>query len=286
MELLPLNLRWQLSSFLLEWKSAGILTLSDTPIKDEAALGIGGTENGSNLFKGWIDEFRFYSAPLNEDDAFLAYGEGFGDLGARPLIDAPLVNPDANSTVYVSFVKADGELSSVSNFQAGDLEVKGAEVSGFQEHNATHYRFNVVANKKPQRIKIRIPAGSAKDDGNFSTSSSLARIQHLEPVTSAKNLVGWWTFDETSDKNWESNSTQPDNADSWSPLNLSPKVWLDAFDLSSLDKGSAQGQLGEPTDGDSIQFWADKSGNDHHAKNEQEIQHIVRVTSIRSQPSS
>ena len=30
---------------------------------------------------------------------------------------------------------------------------------------------------------------------------------------------------------------------------LYPKVNLDAYDLSSLDKGTSQGELGEPTDG-------------------------------------
>ena len=177
----------------LNGKPTGILELPNTPLKDDADFGVGGSVDGSNLFKGWIDEFRFYSVPLDRDDAVAVYGEGFGDLGARPVIVAPAVNADANSTVYVSFEKPDGTLSNVTQFQPGDIEVSGAELSGFQEHNDTHYRFYVVADKKPQRIKIRIPAGSAKDDGNFSTSSGSARIQHLEPITSAKNLVGWWT---------------------------------------------------------------------------------------------
>ncbi|MDA0343667.1 MAG: LamG domain-containing protein, partial [Verrucomicrobia bacterium] len=250
----------------LNGKPTGILELPNTPLKDDADFGVGGSVDGSNLFKGWIDEFRFYSVPLDRDDAVAVYGEGFGDLGARPVIVAPAVNADANSTVYVSFEKPDGTWSSVTQFQASDIEVSGAELTGFQEHNDTHYRFHVVADKKPQRIKIRIPAGSAKDDGNFSTSSGSARIQHLEPITSAKNLVGWWTFNEASNQSWESNSTTPANTDAWTPLTLSPKVWLDAYDLSTLDKGTDQGQLGQPTDGESIQFWADKSGNEHHAK--------------------
>ena len=82
-----------------------------------------------------------------------------------------------------------------------------ARFRAFYEHNATHYRFYVVADKKPQRIKIRIPAGSAKDDGNFSTSSAFARIQHIEPVTAAENLVGWWTFDQESNQTWETDET-------------------------------------------------------------------------------
>ena len=157
----------------LNGKNAGILELLETPLKDNADIGIGGSSDGSNLFKGWIDEIRYYSEVLSSEDAVIAFGEGFGDLGASPKIDAPMVNPEANSTVFVSFVKNSGELSTVSGFTTNDLEVTGGQVSGFSEYNATHYRFYVAADKKPQRIKIRIPAGTAKDDGNFSTSSWL-----------------------------------------------------------------------------------------------------------------
>ena len=77
----------------------------------------------------------------------------------------------------------------------------------FEEYNSTHYRFNILADKTPQRIKISIPAGSAKDDGNFSTSSGFTRIQHIEPVTAAEKIVGWWTFDQESNQTWETDET-------------------------------------------------------------------------------
>ncbi|HAF58755.1 MAG TPA: hypothetical protein DCL00_04120, partial [Opitutae bacterium] len=246
-------------------KNAGILELPETPLKDTADIGIGGSEDGSNLFKGWIDELRFYSVPISSADAKIAYGDGYGDLGAVPILEAPLVNPEGNSSVLVSFQLADGELSGVSGFDANDIDIYGGQLSDFNEVNSTHFQFNVIADKKPQRIKITIPAGSAKDEGNFSIASGFARIQHLEPVTAAENLVGWWTFDEPSNQVWEENSTPASTDDSWTPLSLSPKVWLDASDLSSLDKGQSQGALGVPSDGNSIQFWADKSGNNHHA---------------------
>ena len=130
------------------------MELLETPLKDNADIGIGGASDGSNIFKGWVDEIRYYSEPLNQEDATIAFGEGFGDLGANPKIDVPLVNAEANSTVFVSFVKNNGQLSTVSGFTINDLEVTGGQVSGFYEHNATHYRFYVVADKKPQRIKI------------------------------------------------------------------------------------------------------------------------------------
>ena len=90
---------------------------------------------------------------LSSEDAVIAFGEGFGDLGASPKIDAPLVNPEANSTVFVSFVKNSGELSTVSGFTTNDLEVTGGQVSGFSEYNATHYRFYVVPTKSLNGLK-------------------------------------------------------------------------------------------------------------------------------------
>ena len=44
------------------------------------------------------------------------------------------------------------------------------------------------------------------------------------------------------------------------------KLWLDAADTDSMDKGSELGQNGPPqNNGDNVKFWADKSGNEHHA---------------------
>ena len=43
------------------------------------------------------------------------------------------------------------------------------------------------------------------------------------------------------------------------------KLWLDAADTASMDKGSELGQNGPRNNGDIVKFWADKSGNEHHA---------------------
>ena len=79
----------------LNGKAAGILELADTPLKDTADIGVGGSEDGSNFVQGWIDELRYYSVPISSADAKIAYGDGYGDLGAVPILDAPLVNPKA-----------------------------------------------------------------------------------------------------------------------------------------------------------------------------------------------
>ena len=44
------------------------------------------------------------------------------------------------------------------------------------------------------------------------------------------------------------------------------KLWLDATDLTTMDKGTSLGANGPPqNNGDSVKYWADKSGNGHHA---------------------
>ena len=45
----------------------------------------------------------------------------------------------------------------------------------------------------------------------------------------------------------------------------SMKLWLDAQDLSTMDKGTSAGAIGTPTNNSNVKYWADKSGNGHHA---------------------
>ena len=45
----------------------------------------------------------------------------------------------------------------------------------------------------------------------------------------------------------------------------SMKLWLDAKDLSTMDQGTSAGAIGAPTNNSNVKYWADKSGNGHHA---------------------
>ena len=94
------------------------------------------------------------------------------------------------------------------------------------------------------------------------------RIQHIEPshLPLKTSSGGGGHFDQASTQSWESNITQNDFSEQWSPLEYSPIAWLDAYDSSTIDRGTSLGAIGVPSDGDSIQFWGDKSGNNHHAK--------------------
>ena len=39
------------------------------------------------------------------------------------------------------------------------------------------------------------------------------------------------------------------------------RLWLDASDTSTMDKGTSAGAIGSPSSGDLVKYWADKSGN-------------------------
>ena len=250
----------QLLTF-LNGKLVGALSLSQTPQNDNGNLGVGGSPDGSNLFKGWIDEIRFYSTPLSPSDVELAYGDGFGDLGASPIFESNASTSEENSTLLISFIDSTGQTVPVSGFSSSDLEISGASLTSFTEHNATHYEVILLANQKPQRIKVRMPAGIAKDDGNFSTSSGSTRITYLDQITGADSLVGWWKFDEAL----------PIVDSNWSPTTLNPSLWLDASDASTVSHSS-----------NSVNQWSDKSGNNYHASQSVEASQPTLISSVQN----
>ena len=47
---------------------------------NDGDLGVGGTDDG-NLFRGWIDDLRFYNIPLHAKEVMESYGRGAGDFG-------------------------------------------------------------------------------------------------------------------------------------------------------------------------------------------------------------
>ena len=57
------------------------------------------------------------------------------------------------------------------------------------------------------------------------------------------------------------------NSDQFSPISIDADLmlWLDASDQSTLDKSTTLGGAGQPKDGEAVKFWADKSGQGHHA---------------------
>ena len=69
----------------LDGKWVGTSTLAWPIDTNDGELGVGGTADGSNLFKGWIDDVRFYGVPLHSREVEQSYGDGAGDFGATPV---------------------------------------------------------------------------------------------------------------------------------------------------------------------------------------------------------
>ena len=162
----------------------------------------------------------------------IAYGDGFGDLGARPIFESNSSTSEENSTILISFINSNDQIVPVSGFSSSDLEILGASLTTFTELNSTHYEVIVRANQKPQRIKMRLAAGIARDDGNFSTSSASTRITYLDQITGAENLVGWWKFDSFN-QDW-----QPDQLD-----NIT--LWLDASETDTLSPNTPNSEINQ-----------------------------------------
>ena len=223
---------------LLNGKLVGAMPLSQTPQNDDGNLGVGGSPDGSNLFKGWIDEIRFYAT--HWINLMLNWHTVKALVIWEPLRSLkPMPPPMKLSHYSFLFANSDGLLVPVSDFLASDLEVSGGSVSSFTELNATHFQVGIRADKKPQRIKIRIPAGVAKDDENFFTSFASTRVNYLDQITGADSLVGWWKFDQAL----------PIVDGNWSPTTLNPSLWLDAADETTVSHSS-----------NSVNQWSDKVG--------------------------
>ena len=64
------------------------------------------------------------------------------------------------------------------------------------------------------------------------------------------------------------------------------KLWLDATDISTLDKDDSLGSEGQPLDNDSVGFWMDKSGHNHHAIRKAGIQFTGLICTTTNDPGS
>ena len=242
-------------------KIVGQTELLLPPVNNTGNLGIGGTPFGGNLFNGWIDEMRIYSTALSFNDSVLAYGNGFGDIGAIPHFEGVRSTDQADSSIILSFLNSDGSLAEVSEVDQSTLIINGADWNSIRDINAssTHFELNVTAEEMPQRIEITVKPGTIKDENNVSVVSRSTRINYVDQVTRSENLVGWWSFENGIEGEPLSFNNQ------WSPNTLNPKLWLDANKSSSMDKSTSLGAAGTPEDGDTVYFWEDQSSNNHDA---------------------
>jgi hypothetical protein len=162
---------------------------------NDGELGVGGTSDGSNLFKGWIDDVRFYGVPLHLREVQQSYGDGAGDFGATPVFSVSRATSTMPVTVGLRFEDGLQNAVAVSDLNISDIAVEGGTVSNFQAVGL-NYTFDLNASQKPKRITVQIPAGSCLDDQNVSNSYGSVVIVYSDVVTRSQDLVGWWTFDD------------------------------------------------------------------------------------------
>jgi hypothetical protein len=142
----------------------------ETPIdSNDGKLGIGGTADGSSLFKGWIDDVRFYNVALNPRDVKESYGQGAGDFGAVPHFTVDRATSTMPVTISLSFLNTQQNPILVSDLNISDFVVDAGSISNFQP-NGLNYTFDLNSTVKPRRITLELPAGSCKDDQNISNS--------------------------------------------------------------------------------------------------------------------
>ena len=186
----------------------GSILKSDPVYVENGDLGIGGSPDGSNLFKGWIDDVRLYKTALSSQDVEIAYGDGYGDFG--PSVDV-VVDAASNSSpipVVLTFRDLLNNPVSVSDFNASDSNgstdviLSGGSIINFSkigDSNST-YGFDIIPDRhpNPQRIFLTFNAGAAVDAlGDYSQKKTVV-ISYNDKITRSSDLVGWWTFDEAN----------------------------------------------------------------------------------------
>ena len=218
-----------------EWLGNSSLS---TPIDaNDGKLGVGGTADGSSLFKGWIDDFRIYSIALQHRDVKKSYGEGAGDFGPVPTFSANRATSAMPMSVNLSFLDSDLSPVQVNDLNISDFEVEGGVISNLQvDGSGLNYSFDLNSPEKPKRITVNLQAGVCWDDQNISNSFGSTSIFYGDIVTKAEDLAGWWTFDENN------GSQVPDSSGAGSTAYL--------IGDSVLDGNSALGSNAVRLDGD------------------------------------
>ena len=256
---------------------SGSVFKPDPVYVENGDLGIGGCPDGSNLFKGWIDDVRIYKTTLSQNDIDIAYGDGFGDFG--PIGDFSVNSSSSISPIPVTLTFRDSfgnpvnvsDLDPNDNNGTKDIDLVGGTITNFIVDNNSTYRFDLVPDRKPQRLFLKLNSGAAVDiNGDFSQKNSVV-ITYNDKVTRSANLVGWWSFDEAN------GTLVPDQSggDAFAKLiggagisNSNPKFGTGALLLDGSDSWAEVGALMAPTkttrEDDLIGWWKfdEASGTD------------------------
>ena len=150
------------------------------------------------MFNGLIDDVRLYNVPLSLEEIVVAYGDGMGDFGPMVEINATLATHVSPIPVSLTFRDESGNDANVTGLQISDFQVRGAAAQNLVQVNASHYQFELVPDRNQTFVFLTVPTGSAQDANLDNSIRATHRINFNYKVTRVADLVGWWTFDETS----------------------------------------------------------------------------------------
>ena len=227
---------------------------------------IGNNRGNVQPFAEYLDDFRVYEQPLSSTEVASIYGNGSGDYNAFDV--------DVNGTLRTAEVfdfEDDSNLSvSVRAFdEAGTFVDKNFSIvlsnvvedldgDGIEDHNDTDADGDGVSNlleylgrSDPMDVNS---TNRRPSDINASVSLSVEENASIGTIIAEFNATD---LDQNSSIRYEFSLGLP--------TTLSPKLWLDAMDLSTLDRGDIIRTEGPPENNQSIGIWQDKSGNNHHA---------------------
>ena len=127
-------------------------------------LSIGSSPDGSNIFKGWIDDVRLYNVVLSAQDLEVGYGDGYGDFGPTVDVDVALANNSYPIPVVIRFRDHTNALIEVEGFEDNETNetavvIDGATLQNLVADNNSTYRFELVPDRNPQKIFLTVSAG-------------------------------------------------------------------------------------------------------------------------------
>ena len=243
--------------FYLDGSLVGQLTGS----KGNDIRDIGSYSGNDQRFAQYLDDFRIYGLTLSNSEVASIYNDGLGDL---PLENDPLLlggemtlsgwykirkfEPGLRVLDFGSFGKV-SEFNSIILSTAGTGADANLTVNNGTEHSSLIFE-NVWKAHEWQHLAISIAAdGQTKLYSNGEFKNSMQGVAPLK-VRRSHHVIG-------GNRLW---------MDTFEPSDIEGmKLWLDAEDEFTLDKGSFLADEGIPQNGETLGFWGDKSGNGNHA---------------------
>ena len=114
-----------------------------------------------------------------------AYGDGFGDFGPFGDFNVSLASSSSPIPVTLTFRNSLGNEVNVSDLNPSevngsvDIELAGGTISNFISESNSTYRFDIIPDRKPQRLFLKLNSGAAVDSlGDFSQQNSV--VIHLQ----------------------------------------------------------------------------------------------------------